>query len=583
MMKEMLKVQQRTLFNSIRSQGAKGAFTYGISALFILVLMLILARLTWSLASNLPDGLFESFLPYILLAMFSFILLMGIPQVFKNLYSANDLQFLFTMPIPTKTIFWVKYIQSIVGVPLLVFLLFFIPALTFGIHGNVTILFYFVAFVVGAGIVLIGLSIAYLFNLGLIQIVPPSRANELMTVMSALSGLLVYALFQLPNLLNDSSRGANMIESYQFPNWTPMSLGGEALFQARVGSIDFLLPLFFLLLQAIIFFFLSSLLVEKGFRTGWIRLSEGPRKKKKSKKAKTSGAVRHPVMALGLKEWKAISRDLREWMIFMPLGFFLIFPVIAFMNNGEGLKILIQNTELTLVIVQGAFLFIYAVFTGSLAAASIGREGPAAWMLSVLPVTGVQVALGKLWISWLLPFGILSFLEVVAGIFLSWPIHYHLIVLIMNAFVALGISSIGIWIGTIGARYNPNSPQQRNSVVSSLFLLLLSYAYLLLMFVPFVLLIVPTEAIELVESLKGETKGFFSFIVDNSAFLLDLKRQSTSLGTSIGFISLIVISCLVTYFMITIAGKRMDGGVDIKFVENKGNVHFKKNSMSRKL
>ncbi|MED3726121.1 hypothetical protein [Priestia filamentosa] len=94
MMKEMLKVQQRMLFNSIRSQGAKGAFTYGISALFILVLMIILARLTWSLASNLPDGLFESFLPYILLAMLSFILLMGIPQVFKNLYSAQDLQFL---------------------------------------------------------------------------------------------------------------------------------------------------------------------------------------------------------------------------------------------------------------------------------------------------------------------------------------------------------------------------------------------------------------------------------------------------------------------------------------------------------
>jgi ABC-2 type transport system permease protein len=35
--------------------------------------------------------------------------------------------------------------------------------------------------------------------------------------------------------------------------------------------------------------------------------------------------------------------------------------------------------------------------------------------------------------------------------------------------------------------------------------------------------------------------------------------------------------------MITIAGKRMDGGVDIKFVENKGNVRFKKNSMNRKL
>src|SRR5699024_6944078 len=139
--------------------------------------------------------------------------------------------------------------------------------------------------------------------------------------------------------------------------------GSDAITAAARGSMDFLLPLVLLLIFSIVLVLLASSLVEKGFRTGWIRLSEGGTKKKK-RKAKGNVSIpslHHPSVAVGIKEWYAIKRDVREWLVFMPIIFFIIFPLIGFFNGGANLSDIRSYHHVSWPIAQIFFLFLYAV------------------------------------------------------------------------------------------------------------------------------------------------------------------------------------------------------------------------------
>ena len=89
----------------------------------------------------------------------------------------------------------------------------------------------------------IGLSLCYLLNLILVQLIPAQRANELMTAMSALSGVIVYVLFQLPNF---SSNGAPFEKAIAglplFPTWTPFHWASIAITSSAKGSVHAFVP-----------------------------------------------------------------------------------------------------------------------------------------------------------------------------------------------------------------------------------------------------------------------------------------------------------------------------------------------------
>src|SRR5690625_7084622 len=69
------------------------------------------------------------------------------------------------MPIPTRNIFWMKYLQSYIGIPLLAYVFFVIPLFVYGIVTGASSLYYPVMLVTLLAVTIIGLSIAYLFNL----------------------------------------------------------------------------------------------------------------------------------------------------------------------------------------------------------------------------------------------------------------------------------------------------------------------------------------------------------------------------------------------------------------------------------
>src|SRR5699024_11442958 len=115
----------------------------------------------------------------------------------------EDFSLLITLPISTNSIFLIKYIKNLLGVPLFIFLFIIIPVIVFGIASGAHMLFYPVMLMVLITVFMIGLSLAYLFNLILVQIVPKARANEFIMVMSLLSVIFVCLLFMILNTFYD--------------------------------------------------------------------------------------------------------------------------------------------------------------------------------------------------------------------------------------------------------------------------------------------------------------------------------------------------------------------------------------------
>lgn len=572
MMKALFNNERNIIINTIRTQPSRNLLGYALAGIFGTFFLYFVSRGVKSISASITPSILSGILAYSFLLLIGFIILLGLPQVFKQLYASTDLQMLFTMPIQTRHIFWVKYIQSFAGIPLFAFIFLIVPMFVYGIATQASLLYYPVIVLVLLSMALIGLSIAYLFNLVLIQIVPASRANEFMTVMSFLSGIFVYFLFMFPNMMDDDMQLVDrMLEGVPLlPKWVPITWGSTAVVEATQGSSGFLMPLVILILFVAILIVFSTTLVERGFRTGWIRLSEGRGKTKKKRQKKIVHKVSHPVIAIGKKEWYAVKRDMREWLVLMPLAFFFIFGMFgAFSGGGMNISDLREFSEVTWPVGQGALLFMYSLTNGTIAASSIGREGPSGWILRVLPVRGMDIAYGKLWISWLMPFVILTVIEIGFGIFLGWTLFQLTLGIAMKGIITLGSSAIGLWLGTVGARYHPTNPQSRLKFGTSLFLFVLSYVYFVISLFPYVVMVVPAEVAEFGLEVSQDMSGFIGLIVSVFTKLLIWKGQAPALMVSLGVVTMLMVSLGVMYLFTRVSAGRIDRGIDIDMVSER--------------
>lgn len=569
MMKILFKNEWRIMMNTIRTQPPRNLFAYFISMVVVGVFLFFISKGVWHVAGEMTTPIFEGILSYSLLMVIGITVLFGLPYVYKNLYASTDLELLFTMPIPTPYIFWIKYIQSFLRVSLPILLFVGVIMTVYGLATGVHFLYYPVLLLVLIAVSLVGLSITYLANLLVIQVVPVSRANEFLTGMTFLTGIAVYMVLMIPNFTSDGSM-VDMIMSGLplLPDWVPTSWGSTAVIEAGQGSFKFMIPLLMTLFISAILILIATMTVEKGFRTGWIRVSEGGggKKKKRHRKKQRSLKLDHPIIAIGKKEWLTLKRDTREWLVFMPLVISMAFIVIGFFTSDGSINNLRQYPEVSWPIAQGFALFLYAMLNGTVAAYSVGREGVSAWNLNILPLPGKTIALGKLWISWLIPFVLLTTVEIIVGIFLGWSVTQFLLGIVVKAVVTLGISALGLWFGTIGAKYNPMNPQMRLQFGVSILLFILSIIYLVVLAIPYGFMVFPVEQVALPDPTSHGVSGIPGLML--TIILTFFKwKQAYPMVVSAGLVLLmIVISVGITVGATLASAKRFDKGIKIDLV-----------------
>lgn len=568
MIQILLNNQWKILRNTIRTQRWQNIFGFFVGTVIIGIFLFFFGRFIWLHSEQMTPDTFNNMFSFALLAIIAMVILMGIPQVFKQLFDSSDLEMLFTMPIHPRSIFWSKYIQSYFGVPLFMFIIFIIPCIVLGIAMQAPFLYYMIMFIALLTATVFGLSLICLLNLFIIQMIPPARANEFMTIMGFVSGVLVYLLIMLPQLSSDRSLIEQMLTGLpDLPKWLPVAWGGIAIQYALEGSLLALLPLGLLILLTVLMMLVTTYLVEKGFRSGWIRMHEGSNKKRRKKKGTSFRAIHHPIVAVGKKEWLTMKRDMREWLTIIPMVVFFIFGMVGFFVGGGRLSDIQGYGEISWPIAQIILLFLCALMNGLISSASIGREGYNLWIIEVMPLTGKYVAYGKLWISWLIPYLFLTFVEVIALFLLNWTFLNFFIGVVVKALITAGLSSFGLWIGTLGAKYNPTNPQQRLSFGAMVFEFVFSYVYLFIALIPAVYLLLPDMLLEEIpkdfnHGLTGVT-GILATITLN---LLALKLSHTIVMTISAGLLFLLITIGFTYLCIHLSARRIERGLKIDLI-----------------
>src|SRR5690625_5196969 len=140
MINVLFKNQLRMLKNSIRTARLQTIIGTFIAVVFIGIFIVFIGRFIWRFSEQITVNVLEGLLGFGFVIVFALVILMGLGQVFKSLFDSSDLEMLFAMPIPTKSIFWMKFIQSYFSTALFMFVVMIVPMYIYGLDRKSTCL-----------------------------------------------------------------------------------------------------------------------------------------------------------------------------------------------------------------------------------------------------------------------------------------------------------------------------------------------------------------------------------------------------------------------------------------------------------
>jgi ABC-2 type transport system permease protein len=136
-----------------------------------------------------------------------------------------------------------------------------------------------------------------------------------------------------------------------------------------------------------------------------------------------------------------------------------------------------NDAQATWLLLQTELLGGFAFFGASFAGGAIAREGEAWWVLRSAPVSGWQVMLGKFWVYWLLPLAGALALQLGLALGFGWRVSWLALGSVALAALSAGAIGLGLLVGAIGPRYNPEKPADRLRLSAMLLLFVLLSVY----------------------------------------------------------------------------------------------------------
>ncbi len=281
------------------------------------------------------------------------------------------------------------------------------------------------------------------------------------------------------------------------------------------------------MLAGVIIFLYGFILLERGFRQGWVSISqgEGGRRKHKRRSYKSTGKNQYAAIqfaatedvtgitspltgmwAVAKKDLLYMRRDTREWFGYMIPLFFMVFFVAQFLFFQAGA----MQTTMVMVLIMYSLMF-----SGNIALQSFGREGESDWFLNSVPLAGWPVVWGKL-LGAVIP-SLILMEALLAGTALALGVSASMtLMLAVGAFLlTMGASAIGLFYSINNCRYNPDSPQQRISPGASMLMYIVNLLFMLVLALGMVYLMPPEELLTVLPELPSITmkSGFFNGLI----------------------------------------------------------------------
>ena len=387
------------------------------------------------LLREMPDPDLAALLPGGLLTALSLIMLLtSFGVALGTLFLANDLELLMSAPVDRRAVFLAKMFDGILpsyGILLIMAL----PALVaFGLGQAWGPLYYFLVLVTLAVLPLLPAGLGAMLVLLVARVAPVRRVREILGFAGALFGIACGLLGQtsrywVPGLAGGSGRPDAEAALDSVRGWAsvplPPLMAGRGLASAGMGDLGMLFVSFggFLLLT-VGTFVVCVWLADSLYAAGWVRMhGSGSAKRGKERSAKAAARSgwlgRAPAwLAIALKDWRVIPRDLRNFaQILAPLALlpFVFFSIVAGDGGRRGRpgRNPFENFDFSqgaigVFVAAGVLVAVLFVF-GRIAETSISMEGKSWWLTKAAPITPWEVLFGK-FMAAAVPYAVVSLL-----------------------------------------------------------------------------------------------------------------------------------------------------------------------------
>lgn len=514
--KLLIATQLRVTWNKIRHWPRLSWLAMAGIFLFAALMISLIGSVTYDALKGMNPEAGGAFLSLIFMVALAAMIFFGITAAFATLYMSDDLEILFMAPVATRAVFAVKSLV-VAGTNFLpAALLIILPGIFFGILFTPGPLYYLWLALSTAGLLAIGTALAEMLNMLVMRIVPPHRSREAVGVIGALGGITIALLFQIPNLVMSSGRSFDLgawlsgqQEMLKVMDYLPWGWGARALAGGISG--DHLAGLGWsalLVAGGAATFAAAFLLVERGFRGGWITLSQGEgRRRKRRRRANTavrvtgrqanetvlqlydgSAAGSAPawqgLWSVARKDLLYLKRDTREWFGYMTPLIVMVFFIAQY---------LFMSVEVAQIMLVTILIMYVIMFSGNFALQSFGREGESEWILNSVPLAGWPVVWGKLLGAVLPTLVLMMALLVGTGLAIGLSATAILGLAVGALLITLGSSAIGLLFSINNSRYNPENPQFRISAGASMLMYLINIVFVALMAIGVLYIFPPRE------------------------------------------------------------------------------------------
>lgn len=402
----------------------------GLFAALIIFSSAVLGLGLGALLRRFPQAQLEGLLPGLVLTAITLLLVVvSFGVALGSLFFSRDLVLLMSAPISRRAVFTSKILGGFSAYYLLMLGLAAPALISYGIGLGYGALYYVLMLPALLGGPLLPAGLGALLVLLVTRIVPARRVREALAVVGALFGT---SCGLLGNLSSQWTRQFNSANA-DFENLlagaqrlaglpVPSLMAGRGLAAAGQGQLWPALGLMSAyLLLTFGLFGVCIWAADRLYASGWLRMQSGGTAKRSPRARRKAGAAQGgllqnapPFLAIALKDWRIIPRDLRHLaqylssLIFIPI-IYIQFFALGGDNSGmeSGMAQLAPGVDFTNVMMAGGVLASMILIFNNMALSGISMEGRAYWMLKIAPISARELLFSKFFAA-MLPFALLS-------------------------------------------------------------------------------------------------------------------------------------------------------------------------------
>ncbi len=385
----------------------------------------------------------------------------------SSLFLSKDLEFLFSLPIKPRTVFAAKLVEALAVAFAFIPFLFLPFLLGYGIGYQAPFYYYPASILILVSLLVWGACFGLVLAFFIVRIFPAHRAKEIITAVVSLIAVGFAFSFQIFAGRLDDRPSAEWAKS---ENWQPLlelgkkllhgplaylpsSWAKSAMFwvsgQSGSGGWAFL----FLTGSAALFFFAVVVSAEKIYARGW--LSAAPKVKKSPRPLEKTVIAEEkffsPFWGVVKKDWQSLKRDLNQIItaLIMP-AVMVVIPLATSARRDTG-----PQMEQFLPFFVTMLAGVVALQNGLRA---VPWERLAMSQILVFPLPKPTYVRAKLFFASLCTLVELWAAAVLLTIVFSLEIKQLFLGLWLSFFIAASAGAIGLWIGTVFARWDWDKP-----------------------------------------------------------------------------------------------------------------------------